>query len=157
MLKPMSIVDSQSGQKLTDYNKPFILVLQKGENLFESILRCADAANIQSAILQGLGALDDVTVAYYDLDSKSYHSKTFTGMYELISLNGNLSMAEGKRFIHIHAALGREDFSVIGGHIMDATVGPSVELAITPLDSAIYREYNEEIGLKLMCPLKNRR
>lgn len=157
MLKPMSIIDSQSGQKLIDNNKPFILVLQNGENLFEAILRCADAANIQSAILTGLGALDDITVAYYHLEKKSYHSKTFTGMHELISLNGNISMAEGKRFVHIHAALGKEDFTVIGGHIMDAIVHPTVELAITPLDSTIYREYNEELGLKLMCPKIDRR
>ena len=69
-----------------------------GENLFESILRCADAANIQSAIISGLGALDDVNVAYYNLNTRQYQTKLFTGMYELVSLNGNIAFLDGKQF-----------------------------------------------------------
>jgi predicted DNA-binding protein with PD1-like motif len=62
-------------------------------------------------------------------------------------------MVDGKRFIHIHAALGTEEYNVVGGHIMDATVGPSAEISILPLGGAINRAYDERTGLKLMCPL----
>lgn len=149
-----AIVDSHSGHKVANTDKPFILALKLGENLFDAILRCADAANLKSATISGLGALDDVTVAYYNLDTKQYQTKLFTGMYELISLNGNITLVEGKRFIHIHAALGTENYDVVGGHIMSATVGPSAEISIIPLASAIHREYDSETGLKLMCPIK---
>ncbi|MBV9575201.1 MAG: DNA-binding protein [Gammaproteobacteria bacterium] len=148
----IAIVDSASGHKIIDRKTPFILALKIGENLFEAILRCADDANLQSATISGLGALDDVTVAYYNLQTKQYQTKLFKGMYELISLNGNITWVEGKRFIHIHAALGGEDYQVIGGHIMEATVGPSAEISIVPLAAGIHREYDAETGLKLMCP-----
>lgn len=149
-----AIVDSHSGAKVANTDKPFILALKMGEDLFEAILRCADAANLKSASISGLGALDDVTVAYYNLNTKTYQTKLFHGMYELISLNGNITLVDGKRFIHIHAALGTEEYNVVGGHIMSATVGPSAEISIIPLNSAIHREFDNQTGLKLMCPIQ---
>ena len=151
---PIAIIDSHSGKQLLHTDKPFILALKHGENLFEAILRCANDAQIKAASISGLGALDDVSVAFYYLDKKEYKTKLFKGGYELISLNGNISFAEGQRFVHIHAALGTEEYNVVGGHIMSATVGPSAEITIIPLAAKINREYDTVIGLKLMCPIR---
>lgn len=151
---PVSIVDTSTCSKLEHTDKPFILALKMGENLFEGIMKCANAVKLKSAILSGLGTVDDVTVAYYNLKTKQYQTKLFHGMYELISMNGNITWVDGERFIHIHAALGTEDYHVYGGHIMNAIVGPSVEVMITPLEGTIHREYDEETGLKLMCPIR---
>ncbi|TAK78318.1 MAG: DUF296 domain-containing protein [Gammaproteobacteria bacterium] len=148
---PIAIIDSRSGEKMIGYDKPFILKLAAGENLFESILRCANDAKLPSASISGLGGLDDVSVAYYNLKTQQYQTKLFTGMYELISLNGNITVVEEQRFIHIHAALGTEEYNVIGGHIMSAIVNPTVELTIIPLASPIYRQFDAASGLKLMC------
>ncbi|MFZ2314151.1 MAG: PPC domain-containing DNA-binding protein [Gammaproteobacteria bacterium] len=147
------IVDSTSGKKVATTEKPFILALKMGEDLFAGILRCAEEADLKSASISGLGALDDVTVAYYNLNTKSYQTKLFAGMYELISLHGNITKLDGKHFIHIHAALGTEEYNVVGGHIMSATVGPSAEITVVPLSNTINRAYDEQTGLKLMCPL----
>lgn len=149
----ISIVDSENSALVKNTEKPFILVLKTGENLFDAILRCADAANLKSALVTGLGTLTDVTVAYYHTSSKSYHTQLFTGMYELISANGNISFLDGQRFLHLHAALGKEDYQVVGGHIMSATVGPSAEIAITPLTGVITRQYDPTSGLKVLCSI----
>ncbi len=152
--KNIAIVDSNSGSKVANTDKPFILVLTPGENLFEAILRCAEAAHLKSASISGLGGLDDVVVAYYNLNTKEYQTKLFKGMYELISLNGNITFVDGKRFIHIHAALGTETYDVFGGHIMDAIVNPSAEITIIPFPATINRKYDAVTGLKVMCPIK---
>ncbi|VVC74787.1 hypothetical protein AQUSIP_00590 [Aquicella siphonis] len=146
--------DSHSGHQAANTKEPLILVLKQGENLFESLLRFAREARLQSAALNGLGGLSDITVAYYNLDTKQYQTRLFTGMYELISLNGNISFFENNPFLHIHAALGSKDYSVYGGHIMDATVNPSAEITLIPLPGRIERAYDEVTGLKIMCPIK---
>lgn len=151
----MTMVNSQSGNKVKDTDKPFILVLKQGENLFEAILRCADEANIKSASINGLGGLEEVGVAYYDLNSKEYHTKIFSEMHELISLNGNITFSEGKRFLHIHAAIGNESYDVFGGHIMSARVNPSAEITVIPLSEEIHRAYDGQTGLKLMCGIES--
>lgn len=153
MTNPIAIVDSKSGHKVANTVKPFILALKPGENLFEGILQCANDANLKSASISGLGGLDDVSVAYYNLNTKEYQTKLFNGMYELISMNGNITFVEGKRFIHIHAAIGTDTYDVYGGHIMDAIVNPSAEITIIPLADKIERAYDAGTGLKLMCPI----
>jgi predicted DNA-binding protein with PD1-like motif len=154
MNQPLAIINSTSGSKVKGQTQPFILALNMGENLFEGIMRCAVDADLKSASISGLGALDDVTVAYYNLATKSYQTKLFHGMYELVSLNGNIAKLDGKPFIHIHAAIGDDQYQLFGGHIMDAIVGPSAEITIIPLAADIHRQYDDQSGLKLMCPIQ---
>lgn len=148
-----AVIDSASGSKLAGTDRPFILALNMGEDLFSSILRCANDARLKSATISGLGTLDDVTVAYYNLTTKRYQEKVFHGMFELVSLNGNITTLDDELFIHIHAALGDEKYQVFGGHIMNGTVGPACEITITPLVSPIQRGFDDRTGLKIMCPM----
>lgn len=152
----MTLVDSITCTKIKT-QEPFILVLKMGENLHEAILECADKLNLKSAFLSGIGKLDDITVAFFNRATKQYDSKLFNRSFELISLNGNISFANQERFLHVHAAMGDENYDVIGGHIMDAKVGETAEIAITPLSEKIMREYDANIGLKVMCPITTNR
>ena len=151
-LTDLVLIDSQSGKKVAGTTTPFILALKIGENLFESILRVANDAGINAASMSGLGAIDDVTLAYYHLDKKEYQTKLFKGTYELVSLNGNIALLDGKRFLHIHGAIGNDEYQVFGGHFMDAIVGPSAEITIIPMQGKINRAYDDCTGLKIMCP-----
>ncbi len=150
--QPVSIVNTKTCATLANTKHPFMLVLERGENLFKALLECAKQVNLKSASIYGLGALDDVSVAYYHLDRKEYDIKLFNGMYELISLQGNITRVDDQPFLHIHAAIGLPDHSVMGGHIMDATVGPTAEITIIPFEASIHRKHSDAIGLKLMCP-----
>ena len=42
--------------------KPFVLILNKGEFVYESILHCANGAKLQAATLSGIGAVKDTKV-----------------------------------------------------------------------------------------------
>jgi len=148
-----AVIDSASGSKLAGTDKPFILALNMGEDLFSSILQCANDARIKSAAISGLGTLDDVTIAYYNLLTKQYQEKLFAGMFEIVSLNGNITTLDNELFIHIHAAIGDENYQVFGGHIMSGTVGPACEITITPLAASIQRGFDDRTGLKIMCPM----
>lgn len=151
----LSIVDTSTCHQLAGTNKPFILNLNRGENLFQGILNCAEKIGLQAASLSGLGALENPSVAFYHLHLKQYDTKIFPGIFELVSLNGNISFVDGKHFAHIHAALGKEDHSLFGGHLMDATVGVLAEITIIPLEGRIERQFIEDIGLKGMsCLIK---
>jgi len=148
------IIDTHSGKLVANTTKPFIVALKLGENLFEGLMRVAQDAQLAAASFSGIGALDDATLAFYHLDKKEYKTKLYKGTFELVSLNGNIAFFDGKPFLHIHCSLGEEDFNVIGGHLMDAMVGPSAEITVVPLSGKIERKHDDHIGLKLLCPIK---
>lgn len=146
----ISALDRQVCHQLTDPTEPFILVLHKGENVIESLLDCANTMSIKSAALMGLGAFADPTIAYYRLSTQKYEDKTFPGIFELISFNGNLTQLDGKLLAHVHVALGDEHHQVIGGHLKNAIVGVTVEITVVPFKNAIHRKMDNSVGLCLI-------
>src|SRR3990167_10014925 len=83
--------------------KPFILVLNRGENIHESINQCASDAKIKAASLSGLGQLEHPTLAYFTSNPQEKPTlKKFEGFYELASFNGNITNNANKYYTHAH-------------------------------------------------------
>jgi uncharacterized protein len=51
---------------------------------------------------------------------------------EVTTLLGNVKMEGGRPVVHVHGTFSRRDMSVVGGHVISATVYPMFELMITP-------------------------
>lgn len=143
-------VNSNTCQKVASQNQAFILVLKRGENVIDALLTCAKDAQLTSASLSGLGALENPTLAYYNLASKQYQNKNFSGIFELSSLNGNLAQIDGKTKAHIHVTLSDKAYHLLGGHLTQALVGATVELTVLPLPGKISRKHDDKTGLDLI-------
>lgn len=57
----------------------------------------------------GIGSLRNPVVGYYSEEEKRYRSIELSGTFELLSLNGNISLKDGKPFAHLHVTLGDEE------------------------------------------------
>lgn len=129
-----------------------LVVLNKGDRLVEKLTQLMTEHGIQGGSISGVGALKDVELGYYELEQKTYLRKTFSdGDFELLSLNGNLSLKDNAPYIHVHAVLGNRDFTTFGGHLFEAVVAVTVELTVIPLGMMPTRTLNPGIGLALLC------
>jgi len=128
-----------------------LLRLDSGEEIVSSLVTTCKKNKIQCALVSGLGACRKAEIAHYDPGAKKYHNKKFEGKMEIVSLLGNITMSEGGKepIAHLHIALGLEDFSVVGGHLVSAEINPTCEITITPLNAKIERKFDERSGLKL--------
>ncbi len=129
-----------------------VIVLARGESLIESLTTLAAQEGITHASFQGIGAVEDVTIGYYELATKEYHFNTYTETFEVASMQGNIALVEGKPFVHVHAVLSRcdETLGCIGGHIKDARVAVTLEIHLRRGVEAITRLPDDTIGLKLI-------
>lgn len=146
----MSAIDTESCDKLKGVNSPFILVLHRGENITESLISCAQTMEIQSAAISGVGILENPVIAYFNLARKQYQNKTFTGIFELISLNGNLAKSDNRLMAHLHVALGNDTYQVMGGHLLSAIVAITTEITIIPFKAPMIRKLDPDTGLHLI-------
>ncbi|MAW07691.1 MAG: DNA-binding protein [Halobacteriovoraceae bacterium] len=137
-------------------NDIYLLVLDKGEDLFKSLESWAVKENIVGGTLSGIGALKDVELGFYHLDKKEYDRKLFKREYELLSLEGNLTFLENKPFFHIHTVLGDEDFNAFGGHLFSATIAVTCEINFRVFNEKAHRDMDDSIGLNLIsrCGIK---
>jgi predicted DNA-binding protein with PD1-like motif len=94
--------------------------------------------------------LRDVTLAFWT--GKEYKEHKVPGPAELLSLQGNFSLREGKSHVHCHAVLGLEDGSTVGGHLSKATVHETNEIYIRKLSGIVMERKQEPSGLWGLYP-----
>ncbi len=126
------------------------LRIDRGENLVSSVTGYCEEVGLPSAVVWGIGAVENVEIGYYDLGAKQYRRCRLDGIFEILSLWGNITTAQGRVFWHAHVTLGSADFSVSGGHLFDAVVAITGEIFILGMSLPLTRTMNEEIGLKLI-------
>jgi uncharacterized protein len=142
-----SSVQAGSCKQMVGAKQPFILVVKRGQEVMSAIQRCATDAQLNAATLSGIGALENPTLGFYRLDEGKYDRKQFKGIYELVSLLGNVTFRSGERFVHAHVNLGNRRYQEFGGHLFEAKVGVVAEIQITPLSYPVYRRYNKTVKL----------
>lgn len=129
-----------------------ILVLDRGENLLQSLIRYADSTGLTAAWMSGLGGAMNLTLGFYDIKIKEYIWEEFHTPLEIVSLTGNLSIVDNAPVWHIHGVFSGKDYQAISGHVKELTVGLTGELLITPLSTPMTRAYDETTGLRLISP-----
>ncbi|MDP7116294.1 MAG: DNA-binding protein [Candidatus Woesearchaeota archaeon] len=136
--------------KSTKKQNTFIIRLEKDEKIIESLTQFCEENNIKAGSFHGLGACEEATLAHYNLETKEYTEKTLKQPLEILHLNGNISEMEGKPYLHVHIVLSDTEMKALGGHLKEAIVGPTCEIFLTPLENAINRKKDKEIGLNLL-------
>lgn len=127
--------------------QPFILVLNSGDNLIESISQCAKSAKLLGASISGLGQVQNPTLAYFSSNPNDKPTlTTFPGFYELASLSGNIAKNNDTYFTHAHGVIADKKFHGIAGHINAAKVGMTVEVTIIPFTETLQRSVDKKTG-----------
>ncbi|HLR20187.1 MAG TPA: PPC domain-containing DNA-binding protein [Staphylococcus sp.] len=130
--------------------KTIVLVLEKGEDIVESVTDIAREQGGKFGTVSGIGACADVELNFYNIETKTYEKKSFKEPLELISLLGNISHIDDKPFAHLHATFGTNEYVTLSGHLTRAVVSATAEIVINMTNLDINRKHNENIGLNLL-------
>lgn len=90
--------------------------LARGEDLLEGLDAAVAELGIEAGTLQVIGGLEEAAVGYFDKEAAEYVT-TRTGHVEMSGL-GNVSLREGRPFIHLHLTVSGRDGNALGGHAM---------------------------------------
>lgn len=135
--------------KFDGYN--YLIRLDRGESLAAALEQFAEETQIKGGWVNGLGACEQATLGFYDLDNQQYNWKDFAGLREVLSLTGNLARDEdGKFMFHLHGVLGDEQYQTVGGHVKDLKAGATLELFVHRAYQPTERRMNESVGLKTL-------
>jgi len=129
-----------------DYSRGYVLKLEPGEELHETLLAFVEQKRIPSAFFQGIGALCNIELGFYNLKKQEYVKHFFEAHHELINASGNISIVGGKHFVHTHAVLANEQCQTISGHFLKGTVSVTIELFLFHVDIALNRKKDEKLN-----------
>ncbi len=98
-----------------------------------------------------IGAFSDLTLGYFDWQSKEYQRIPVREQVEVVSLLGDVSLDEkGESKIHAHVVVAKSDGTAHGGHLMEGHVRPTLEVILTESPRHLQRRYDPESRLGLI-------
>ncbi|UCC19981.1 MAG: DNA-binding protein [Promethearchaeota archaeon] len=125
--------------------------VEPDEDLINSVIKLVKKYDIKSGFIKCIGALKKFTIGFYDISSKNYKMKTFDEYVELISCIGNISYKNKEPIVHLHVTLGRNDYSVIGGHLsIPSIISITGEVQIVEIDQKLSRADDPRFDLSLL-------
>jgi predicted DNA-binding protein with PD1-like motif len=137
--------------KETTVGRVIIAKIEPNEDLFDAIKELIEKHNIKSGLLNVIGALKQFTIGYFDIEKKEYNFKTFDEDIELISCMGNIAFKDNEPIIHLHVSVGKDDYSIIGGHLnQPSIVSVTAEVYIYEINHTITRANDPQFDLSLL-------
>lgn len=128
-----------------------VLSLARGQELFSVLSQWSSDHHIHGATLTGLGAADNLELAYYNLANKKYERHSVHEEVEILLLTGNIALLEGTVALHIHGSFGKKDLSMFGGHLFALQISGACEIHVVTFASPLHRSYDAQTGLNLLC------
>lgn len=128
------------------------LVFERGDPVVSTLERFAAEHGLDASRFSAIGAFERVTLGYFDWARKAYDRIELDEQLEVLSLLGDLALDGGKPRLHAHAVLGRRDASTVGGHLLEATVRPTLEVLLVESPGYLRRVHDPVSGLALIDP-----
>lgn len=125
----------------------FVLVFDPGDEVVPEITRFAKAENVRAARLAGIGGFSQAKLGYFRRETLGYEPIPINGQVELLSLLGDIAVKDSEPLLHAHALVGHRGGGTSGGHLIAATVWPTLELFVDVYSTQIVKRQRPELGI----------
>ena len=135
----------------TAVGRVIVAKIEPNEDLFDAIKELIKKHKIKSGLINVIGALKQFTIGYFDIEKKKYNFKTFDEDIELISCMGNIAFKDNEPIIHLHVSVGKDDYSIMGGHLSQpSVVSITAEVYIYEINQTLTRANDPQFDLSLL-------
>jgi predicted DNA-binding protein with PD1-like motif len=124
--------------------------LEKDDDLLNELTKIVQENDINTGVIKVIGAVQEAKIGFYNQETNEYEYVKFDKEMEIVSCIGNISILDGKPFIHAHIVLADEDGSCYGGHLAEGTKVFASEFYIQPLKGEkLKRKFDDKTKLTL--------
>ena len=138
--------------KLLNADPPitYAVVLDTGDEVIGELGNFVREQEVEAASLTAIGAFSRAVLGYFQWETKQYKKITVDEQVEVLSLLGDVAVGDQGPALHLHAVLGKADGSVVGGHLIEAHVRPTLEVILIQPPSYLRKRKDPETGLALI-------
>ncbi len=128
--------------------------LGHGCDLLEELTNITTERCVKLGRIEAIGAVQKARIGFYNQKTRIYQYYSFDYPLEITKLSGNISLKDGKPFVHAHIILSDESGKSFGGHLASGTVVFACEFMLEAFDGpAFNRCFDEDTGLPLWSKL----
>jgi uncharacterized protein len=131
--------------------RTFVLIFETGDEVMGGLQHFAEENRLCGSHFAAIGALRDVVLAWFNVQTRQYQRIPISEQVEVLSLNGDIAADErGGVKVHAHIVIGKSDGSAHGGHLVEGHVRPTLEVIVTELPQHLQRVFDPKSGLALI-------
>ncbi|HDS05599.1 MAG TPA: DNA-binding protein [Deltaproteobacteria bacterium] len=124
--------------------------LSFGCGLLEELTKIATEHGIRLGRIEAIGAVQKARIGFYNQSKRKYQFHLFDQPQEVVKLAGNISMKDGKPFVHAHITLADKAGKSCGGHLAEGTIVFACEFILEAFEGPEFsRCLDEKTGLSL--------
>jgi predicted DNA-binding protein with PD1-like motif len=131
-------------------DKTWAVVFDTGDEVVRGLTEFAKAQGLGAAHLTAIGAFRSASLGYFEWQSKQYRKIPVDDQVEVLSLVGDVALRDGEPSLHVHAVVGKSDGIVVGGHLLEGYVRPTLEVIVVESPAHLRREHDPVSGLALI-------
>lgn len=132
--------------------RTYVLVFESGDDVMPLLLEFARAHELEASHFSAIGAFERLTLGYFDWQKKDYLKIPVDEQVEVLSLLGDIARKGDEPQVHAHVVVGKRDGSAHGGHLLAATVRPTLEVVLVESPAHLARRFDPQSGLALIDP-----
>lgn len=134
-----------------DGERTYAIIFETGEDPVAGLTRFAAEQDLTAASFTAIGAFSAALLGYFDWEKKDYERIAVDEQVEVLVLVGDIAIgAGGEKKVHAHVVLGRRDGSACGGHLLSASVRPTLEVVLNESPGHLNRVHDPASGLALI-------
>jgi predicted DNA-binding protein with PD1-like motif len=130
--------------------KTYVLAFGKGDEVMSGLVAFAEQHHLRGAHFTAIGAFQSADVAWFDDGRRAFRKNPVHSQVEVASLIGNIATENDKPLVHVHCTLARPDGELVGGHLLEARVFPTLEVFLTEEPAEVRKAHDPETGLELI-------
>jgi uncharacterized protein len=129
-----------------------LIRLDPGDKIIASIVQYIENKRDEfpSGFFTGIGATSSCEIGWFDLGDEEYKNRLIDENCEIISLVGNIAWLGDKPVVHAHISLGRKDYSIAAGHLIEGTISITCEIWLQKAPFDVRRKPSIFKNLKLI-------
>jgi hypothetical protein len=132
--------------------KTYAVIFDKGDEVMSGLKSFAREAGLGGAHFTAIGAFSKAMLGYFERDRREYKRIPIREQVEVLSLVGDVALKHDEPEIHAHVVVGTSEGAARGGHILEATVWPTLEVILTESPRHLRKVHDDETGLALIDP-----
>lgn len=137
-------------RKIDTQPKTYAVIFETGDEVAAGLSEFAKEHRLKASHFTAIGAFQDITLGYFDWEQKDYRRIPVREQVEALSLIGDVALDQGVPKVHAHVIVGKADGTVLGGHLLEAHVRPTLEVMIVESPSVLRKSYDPLSKLDLI-------
>jgi predicted DNA-binding protein with PD1-like motif len=129
-----------------------VLVFETDDDVLPLLLGFAREQHLTASHFSAIGAFRCLTLGYFDWQQKDYVQIPVDEQVEVVSLLGDIARKGDEPQVHAHVVVAKRDGTAHGGHLLAATVRPTLELVLVESPACLARRFDPDSGLALIDP-----